>query len=62
MEKQYDMNVTNIDQAVAVLKSMEIDAQSTGASIQFKIDESIRMKVIKHLNKEKVVIYDIEEK
>lgn len=41
---------------------MEISAQSTGFSVHFKIDESLKMNIIKQLNKEKVVIYDMDEK
>ena len=61
MEKHYYMNVTNVDQAVSVLKAMEIDAQPMGSSIQFKIDESLKTKMILQLNKEKVIIYDMDE-
>ena len=61
MEKHYYMNVTNVDQAVSVLKGMEIDAQPMGSSIQFKIDESLKTKMILQLNKEKVIIYDMDE-
>ena len=61
MEKHYYMNVTNVDQAVSALKAMEIDAQPTGTSIQFKIEESLKTKMILQLNKEKVIIYDMDE-
>ena len=61
MEKHYYINVINVDQAISSLKAMEIDSQPKGSSIQFKIDEALKTKVIQQLNKEKVIIYDMDE-
>jgi hypothetical protein len=61
MEKSYRIYVTNIDQAMAALKAFGIEARAIGTYIHFMIEESRKMDVILHLNKEKIVVYDIEE-
>lgn len=61
MDKQYRMHVTNIDLAIAALKSIGIDAQSTGSYIQFRLDKAPIMEIIPLLNRKQIVIYDIEE-
>ena len=55
------MYVTNITQAINVLRNEGITAIAEGPSIKFSIPEEQKTNIILLLNKEKVVIYDIEE-
>ena len=61
MEKQFRMYVTNISQAINVLQKEGITAIAEASSIRFSIPEDQKTKSILLLNKEKVVVYDIEE-
>ena len=61
MEKQFRMYVTNITQAINVLQNGGITASAEGTSIKFSIPEEQKTNTILLLNKEKVVVYDIEE-
>lgn len=61
MEKQFRMYVTNISQAINVLQKEGIKAIAEASSIRFSIPEDQKMNSILLLNKEKVVVYDIEE-
>lgn len=61
MKKNYRLYVTNIDQALSVLKDLDITASSNGTGIAFAISEAQKMDVVIRLNKEKIVVYDIEE-
>ena len=61
MEKQFRMYVTNITQAINVLQNKGIRASAEGSSIKVNILEQQKTDVILLLNKEKVIIYDIEE-
>ena len=61
MEKQFRMYVTNITQAINVLQKEGITAIAEASSIRFSVPEDEKTNIILLLNKEKVVIYDIEE-
>lgn len=61
MEKQFRMYVTNITQAINVLRNEGITAVAEGTSIKLSIPEEQKTNTILLLNKEKVVVYDIEE-
>ena len=61
MEKQFRMYVTNITQAINVLQKEGIIAIAEASSIKFSIPEEQKTNIILLLNKEKVVVYDIEE-
>ena len=61
MEKQFRMYVTNISQAINVLQKEGITAIAEASSIRFSIPEDQKTNSIILLNKEKVVVYDIEE-
>lgn len=61
MEKQFRMYVTNISQAINVLQKEGITAIAEASSIRFSIPEDQKTNSILLLNKEKVVVYDIEE-
>lgn len=61
MEKQFRMYVTNITQAINVLQKEGTTAIAEGSSIRFSIPEDQKTNIISLLNKEKVVVYDIEE-
>jgi hypothetical protein len=61
MEKEFRMYVTNITQAITVLREAGITALSNGTFIRLSIPEEKKTEVILLLNKEKVVVYDIEE-
>ena len=61
MEKQFRMYVTNITQAINVLRNEGITATADGTSIKLSIPEEQKTNLILLLNKEKVVVYDIEE-
>ena len=55
------MYVTNITKAIHVLRNEGITATAESSSIKFSIPEEQKTNIILLLNKEKVVIYDIEE-
>ena len=61
MEKQFRMYVTNITQAINVLRNEGITAIAEASSINLSMPEDQKTNVILLLNKEKVVVYDIEE-
>ena len=61
MEKQFRMYVTNITQAINVLQKEGITAIAEASSIKFSMPEEQKTNTILLLNKEKVVVYDIEE-
>lgn len=61
MEKEFRMYVTNITQAINVLREAGISASADGTCIRLSIPEGKKTEVILMLNKEKVVVYDIEE-
>lgn len=61
MEKQFRMYVTNISQAINVLQKEGTNAIAEASSIRFSIPEDQKTNIILLLNKEKVVVYDIEE-
>lgn len=61
MEKQFRMYVTNISQAINVLQKEGITAIAEASSIKFSMPEEQKTNIILLLNKEKVVVYDIEE-
>ena len=61
IEKQFRMYVTNITQAINVLRNEGITATTEGTSIKLSIPEEQKTNIILLLNKEKVVVYDIEE-
>ena len=61
MEKQFRMYVTNITQAINVLRNERITAIAEASSIKFSMPEDQKTNIILLLNKEKVVVYDIEE-
>lgn len=61
MEKEFRMYVTNITQAINVLREAGISASVDGTYIRLNIPEEKKTEVILMLNKEKVVVYDIEE-
>ena len=55
------MYVTNITEAITVLRNEGITATADSSSIKLTIAEDQKTNVIVLLNKEKVVVYDIEE-
>lgn len=59
--KQFHIYVTNITKAINVLRNEGITATAESSSIKFSIPEEQKTNIILLLNKEKVVIYDIEE-
>ncbi|MGM9949602.1 MAG: hypothetical protein ACI33P_05725 [Lysinibacillus sp.] len=61
MGKEFRMYVTNITQAISVLREAGIEASTFGTAIKLHIPEEGKTDVIVLLNKEKVVVYDIEE-
>ena len=61
MEKQFRMYVTNITQAINALQKEGITAIAEASSIKFNVPEEQKMNIILLLNREKVVVYDIEE-
>ena len=61
MEKQFRMYVTNITQAINVLRNEGIAATPNDTGIQLSIPEEQKTNIILLLNREKVVVYDIEE-
>ena len=61
LEKQFRMYVTNIAQAINVLRTEGITAIGDGTSIKLSIPEEQKMNIILSLNKGNVIIYDIEE-
>lgn len=61
MEKDFRMYVTNITQAISVLREAGVEAAADGTSIKLSVPEQTKTDVIVLLNKEKVVVYDIEE-
>ena len=61
MEKQFHMYVTNITQAINVLQKEGITAIAEANSIKLSMPEEQKTIIILLLNKEKVVVYDIEE-
>ena len=61
MEKQFRMYVTNITQAINVLRNEGITAITDGTSIKFGVPEEQKTNIILLLNKEEVAVYDIEE-
>ena len=61
IEKQFRMYVTNITQAINVLRNEGITAIAEGTSIKLSIPEEQKMNIILSLNKGNVIIYDIEE-
>ena len=61
MVKEFRLNVTNITQAISVLREARVEASADGTSIKLRIPEQTKTDVIVLLNKEKVVVYDVEE-
>lgn len=61
LEKNYQLSVINIDQSIAVLRKVGIEALANGTGIAFTIPETKKTEIIKLLNKESIIIYDIEE-
>ena len=61
MVKEFRLNVTNITQAISVLREAGVEASADGTSIKLRIPEQTKTDVIVLLNKEKVVVYDVEE-
>ena len=61
MEKEFRMSVTNITQAISVLSEAGIEASTDGTAIKLRVPEQTKTDAIVLLNKEKVIIYDIEE-
>ena len=61
MIKELRLNVTNITQAISVLREAGVEALADGTSIKLRIPEQTKTDVIVLLNKEKVVVYDVEE-
>ena len=61
MGKEFRMYVTNITQAISVLREAGIEASTVGTAVQLRIPEEGKTDVIVLLNSKKVVIYDIEE-
>ena len=61
IEKQFRMYVTNITQAINVLQKEGITAIAEASSIKLSMLEEQKTNAILLLNKEKVVVYDIEE-
>ena len=59
--KQFHIYVTNITKAINILRNEGITATAESSSIKFSIPEEQKTNIILLLNKEKVVIYDIEE-
>ena len=59
--KQFHIYVTNITKAINVLRNEGITATAESSSIKFSIPEEQKTNIILLLNKEKVVVYDIEE-
>ena len=61
MVKEFRLNVTNITQAISVLRKAGVEASVDGTSIKLRVPEQTKTDVIVLLNKEKVVVYDVEE-
>ncbi len=61
MEKDFRMHVTNITQAISVLKEVGVESATDGTSIKLRVSEQTKTDVIILLNKENVVVYDVEE-
>ena len=61
MVKEFRLNVTNITQAISVLREAGVEASADGTSIKLRVPEQTKTDVIVLLNKEKVVVYDVEE-
>lgn len=61
MEKDFRMYVTNITQAINVLREVGIASTADGTYIRFRIPEKKKTEIILLLNKKQVVVYDIEE-
>ena len=59
--KQFHIYVTNITKAINVLRNEGITATAESSSIKLSIPEEQKTNIILLLNKEKVVVYDIEE-
>lgn len=56
----FNIYVTNITEALTVLQQGNISARSRGACIEVTIDPSKQTETILLLNKNNVVVYDIE--
>ena len=61
MVKEFRLNVTNITQAISILRKAGVEAAADGTSIKLRVPEQTKTDVIVLLNKEKVVVYDVEE-
>ncbi len=61
MVKEFRLNVTNVTQAISVLREVGVEASVDGTSIKLRVPEQTKTDVIVLLNKEKVVVYDVEE-
>ena len=57
---QYRIYVTNISQAISVLAEQGYNVFNGGTFVQVEIDPENKMDVIVALNKQNVVVYDIE--
>lgn len=57
----YKIYVTNISQALAVLKEQGFEGKDSGTFIEIAFNPSQKMSVIMLLNQNKIVVYDIEE-
>lgn len=59
--KKYKVYVTDLSQAQAALAELNIPVTLFSTYLTFECEEQQKMDVILHLNKARVVVYDIEE-
>lgn len=58
--KQFKVYVTDLTLAQKALAEIDLDATINGTFLTVDCEESRKMEIITHLNKSRVVVYDIE--
>ena len=58
--KQFKVYVTDLTLAQKALSEIGLNATINGTFLTTECEESRKMEIIKHLNKSRVVVYDIE--
>lgn len=58
--KQFKIYVTDLSLAQKALAEINLQATINGTYLTVDSDESRKMEIIRHLNKSRVVVYDIE--
>ena len=59
--REYKIYVTDLTKAQLALSEIEISSTVYNTYLSISCKESEKMDVIKHLNKARIVVYDIEE-